>query len=109
MKIKIKNKFLVFPVNQRMTKKRIYINDGVNPAYALNIKLDNLNPDFYAYVNVERFKGKTVDVYSDNNFEIKYTKYTDDNKINISTMYGSLYVQRYVHTCCCYVFCCRCN
>lgn len=74
MKIKIKSKYLVFPVNQRMPKKRVYITDGDKPAYALNIKLDNINPDFKAYVNVERYIGKHVELYSDEDIEISFTE-----------------------------------
>jgi len=73
MKIEIKNKFLVFPVNQRMKQKRIFIKDGENPAYALAIKLDNINPDYMAYVNVERYMGKTVELSSNENIEINYS------------------------------------
>lgn len=73
MKIEIKNKYLIFPVNQRVTQKKIYISDGKHPAYALNMKLDYINPDYYAYINVERYMGKTVEITAEQDIEIKFS------------------------------------
>lgn len=69
MDIKITKKYLVFPVNRLCSNKSLsfYIND--REVYGLNIKLDNIQPDFYSYIDVSRFIGKTVSIKT--NPEIK--------------------------------------
>ena len=58
----IKNKYLIFPVNSLGTVKKMVFRIGGEVVYQLDIKLDNIAPDFYAYIDVSRFSGKTLDV-----------------------------------------------
>ena len=62
MKIEISKKYLVFPVNTLSSMKKLSFRNGENAVYQLNIKLDNLTPNFYAYLNVSRFMGQTLDL-----------------------------------------------
>ena len=62
MKIEITKKYLVFPVNTLSSMKKLSFRNGENAVYQLNIKLDNLTPNFYAYLNVSRFMGQTLDL-----------------------------------------------
>ncbi len=73
MKIEIKNKFLVFPINTKAMHKRVLISDGERPAFALNLKLDYINPCYNAYINVERYMGKTVEISCNKKMDIRYT------------------------------------
>ena len=57
MKIKITKKYLIFPVNTLATNKELFFKKGSQTVYNLNIKLDNINPDFYAYIDMTRFIG----------------------------------------------------
>ncbi len=62
MKLEIKNKFLIFPVNTLSTKKVLTFKRNDKTVYQLNIKLDNFNPNFYAYIDVSRFIGQTINI-----------------------------------------------
>ena len=62
MRSEIKNKYLIFPVNTLAANKVLSFNLNGEAAYKLNIKLDNHSPDFYAYVDVSRFIGQTLDI-----------------------------------------------
>ena len=62
MKIKIAKKYLIFPVNTLVSKKELFFNKGTETVYKLNIKLDNINPDFYAYIDMTRFIGEELEL-----------------------------------------------
>ncbi|MEE1017907.1 MAG: glycoside hydrolase family 32 protein [Acutalibacteraceae bacterium] len=62
MKIEIKNKYLVFPVNSLATVKQLSFKNANKTVYSLEIKLDNYYPDFYAYIDVSRFIGHMLDI-----------------------------------------------
>jgi len=64
MKFISDSKYLVFPASHHARKKRVdfYI-DGVL-VYDLDIQVDYFNPDYEFYVNVERFRGKELQVIS---------------------------------------------
>lgn len=62
MKVTIKSKYLVFPVNTTTEKKRMEFIKLEKPVYGLNIQLDNLTPNFYAYIDVSVYKGETLDI-----------------------------------------------
>ena len=60
MKITVRSKYLVFPVNTLGTHKRVsFCEDGVE-VYRLNMMLDAIAPNFNAYIDVSRFMGKTL-------------------------------------------------
>lgn len=62
MKIEIKHKYLVFPVNTfcKQVKHRFYCED--DEFCRLNIKIDKENPSFTAYVDVSKYIGKVIDL-----------------------------------------------
>lgn len=60
MEIKIKSKYLIFPVNKFAIRKKLTFHHEGKPVYELNIRLDNLHPDYYAYIDVSRFMGQTI-------------------------------------------------
>lgn len=62
MKIKIEKRFIVFPVNLLASKKRVTFLDGGEPVYSLMIALDNISPDFSAYIDLSRFMGKELEL-----------------------------------------------
>ncbi len=62
MKIMIQKDYLIFPVNTRMTEKTISVSHEKEIAFQLKIRLDNTNPDFYAYIDVSLFKGEFLDI-----------------------------------------------
>lgn len=62
MKLEIRSKYLVFPVNTMSTGKDLIFKRNGETVYQLYIKLDNLNPDFNAYIDVSRFVGQTIDI-----------------------------------------------
>ena len=84
MKIEIKNKYLIFPVNTLSTKKILTFKRDCETVYQINIKLDNYNPNFYAYIDVSRFIGQTIDILVDPEmkFEIR-----EADEINIDNLY----------------------
>ena len=62
MRITVKNNYLIFPVNTLATGKRLTFSRDNKTVYDLNIKIDYFNPNFYAYIDVSRFIGQTVDI-----------------------------------------------
>ncbi len=60
MELLIQHRYLVFPVNTVQTRKRLSFKNGEEEVYGLNIHLDNLDPTFWAYVDVARFLGETL-------------------------------------------------
>ena len=84
MKITVNSKYLVFPVNSRLSKKRLTFSIDGNIVYELNIKLDNTNPDFYAYIDISRFNGKELDI---NIFPEMKLCFTEDNAMPSEDIY----------------------
>lgn len=62
MEITVKNNYLIFPVDMLSTNKRLTFNQNNKTVYSLNIKIDYFNPKFYAYIDVSRYIGQTVDI-----------------------------------------------
>lgn len=69
MKIEIKQKYLIFPVNTLVSYKKMMISCDEETDYTLNICLDNLSPNFYAYVDVSQYMGKAISVSIDPEME----------------------------------------
>lgn len=72
MKIFIKSKYLVFPVNTYASSKVLEFKDGNEVVYTLNIKLDNLHQDFCAYIDVSRYMGKELELSLSPEMKINY-------------------------------------
>ncbi len=62
MIITVRNNYLVFPVYTHATEKKLIFRYEDETVYQLNIKLDHASPDFYAYIDVSRFKGKDIEL-----------------------------------------------
>lgn len=62
MKIKIEKNYLIFPTCSVAKRKRVRFLDGDKEVYALNVRLDKQEPDFYAYIDVRRFIGKELEM-----------------------------------------------
>ncbi len=50
--LQITKKYLVLPINRRVSKKRLFFYENDVLLYDLNRKLDHIDPDFHAYVDV---------------------------------------------------------
>lgn len=72
MKIYIEKKYLIFPVNSLMSKKEFRFMEDGRCVYQLLVKYDDSHPDFYAYIDVSRFLGKTVDVRTTPTLALQY-------------------------------------
>lgn len=62
MELTVKRKYLTIPVNVRAAQKKICFYDAGELVYDLDCKIDMLNPTFTAFVDMERFIGRTLDV-----------------------------------------------
>lgn len=62
MKITVEKNYLIFPVNMLSANKRLTFSRNKKTVYSLNIKIDYLNPNFYAYIDVSRYIGQTIDI-----------------------------------------------
>lgn len=61
MKITIAHPYLVFPVNRAKSckKMRFFVDDAL--VYEMDIRLDYHSKDFYAYLDMRRFMGQTLE------------------------------------------------
>lgn len=84
MIIEIKNKFLIFPVNTLSTEKKLIFKKDGKTVYQLNIKLDNYNPNFYAYIDVSRFKGQNLELSV---FPKMQLSFRNADEMNIDNLY----------------------
>ena len=62
MKVTIETNYLIFPVNTLALNKKLTFNQDDKTLYSLDIKIDYISPNFYAYIDVSRFIGQTLDV-----------------------------------------------
>lgn len=62
MTITVMNDYLVFPVYTYATEKKLTFQCEGETVYELNLKLDHAAPNFYAYIDVSRFKGKDLEL-----------------------------------------------
>lgn len=84
MKINIRDKYLIFPVNTLAAKKVLTFNLNGETAYQINIKLDNFSPDFYAYIDVSKFIGQTLDIFVAPEMKIEFR---ESDEIDIDNLY----------------------
>ena len=101
MKILIKYKYLIFPVNKYASEKQLTLSDSLNGEYKLKIRLDNLSPDFDAYIDVSRFIGQEIFISAEPQMDIRFKEsdtmdipgiYTEDYRpqIHFTTRNGWL-------------------
>jgi len=62
MTVTVMNDYLVFPVYTHSANKKLVFQYEGEVVYQLNLKLDHASPDFYAYIDVSRFKGKDLEL-----------------------------------------------
>lgn len=62
MKITVANKYITFPANSQKSSKKIMLFDAGTLVYDLDCCVDMLEPNFTAYVDVERFMGKELEI-----------------------------------------------
>ena len=72
MEITIKSKYLIFPVNVLTTAKKLSFQKQEEKVYDLDIHMDNISPNFYAYIDVSRFMGETLDMTISPEMKIVY-------------------------------------
>lgn len=88
MKIEIKHKYLIFPVNTLSSYKKMIFSFNEDSDYTLDIRLDNLHPDYYAYVDVSRYMDKTISVSVNPEMEISFQ---ESDTMNIASLYEEPY------------------
>ncbi len=62
LQMKVQHKYLVFPVNTYVSEKLLTISDGSGDDYKINVRLDNISPNFYTYIDVSRFMGREISI-----------------------------------------------
>lgn len=72
MKTKITSKYLVFPINTSKEEKRLKFFSSGKLVYALDIRLDNDTPDFYAYIEMTPFKNLELELVCVPEYEITF-------------------------------------
>ena len=77
MKIQISRKYLVFPVSTYVSEKLLTLSADSGEEYKLNVRLDNISPDFDAYVDVSQFIGQEIFVSSDPQMDIHFKESAD--------------------------------
>ena len=91
MQIEVKHKYLIFPVNTLSSYKKMMISCDEKLEYTLDIRLDHLSPDFYAYIDVSQYMGKILSVSVDPEMECSFE---ESDTMNIPFNY-IVYVQEY--------------
>ena len=85
MTITVKHKYLVFPVGTLSAEKILTFCENQNLLYKLKIKIDNINPDFHAYVDISRYMGKTIEVCVDPEMELCFR---ESDEMEIEDLYN---------------------
>lgn len=88
MTIEIKHRYLVFPVNTFSPQIRFRFFDEGNEVYFLNVKLNPTEPTFTAYVDMERYMGKTIEITTTPEVEIVYS---ESDSMDIPNLYKEPY------------------
>lgn len=72
MEITIEKKYLVFPVNTNAKNKQVSFRENGKTVYELNLKLDLTAPDFYAYLDMNRYRGKKLEMSVEPQMEVSF-------------------------------------
>lgn len=88
MKISVSRKYLVFPVSSYASEKLLTLSADSGEEYKLNVRLDNISPDFYAYIDVSRFIGQELSVSSDPQMDIRFR---ESDTMDIPGIYDEAY------------------
>ena len=85
MKITVKNNYLIFPVNTLAANKKLTFNQEDKTLYSLDIKIDYFSPNFYAYIDVSRFIGQTLDIAVNPQIKLEFCA---SDKMDIDNLYN---------------------
>ena len=88
MKIQIKRKYLIFSTNTYASEKHLLLLSNSNEAYKLNIRLDNVSPNFDAYIDVSRFIGQELSISSEPSMDIRFR---EADTMDIPNLYNEAY------------------
>ncbi|MBE6598993.1 MAG: glycoside hydrolase family 32 protein [Ruminococcaceae bacterium] len=89
--MKITSKYLVLPINMKMRLKTVLLSEGDGRLiFDFEAHLDPLTPQFYTYLDVERFRGMDLTVSVEPDMEIEFAM-TDTKPV------GSSYLRPSVH------------
>ena len=88
MKLRIKHKYLAFPVNTYASEKLLILSDSSSEDYKLNIRLDNISPNFTAYIDVSRFMGEELSIASEPKMDICFE---EADTMDITDIYKESY------------------
>ncbi|MCX7922341.1 MAG: glycoside hydrolase family 32 protein [Clostridia bacterium] len=83
MKLVCDSKYIVLPCNYTAQEKRLIFQLDGKTIFDLAVELDYLNPDFYAYINIERYRGMVLEVSCNPeiSFKIGKTDIIDDSTV----------------------------
>ena len=88
MKTLINHKYLIFPASSYASDKLLTISSGAGEDYELNIRLDNISPNFKAYIDVSRFIGQEVSISTKPKMQISFT---EGDTMDIRDLYNEAY------------------
>ena len=80
MKITITKKYLVFPVSAHAKNKFLYFCNGDKVLYDVHIKLDYIDGDLEAYIDVARYIGMTLELKVEPEIELHFRE-TDEMEL----------------------------
>lgn len=83
MTVTVMSDYLVFPVYTYATNKQLVFQYEGETVYRLNLKLDHASPDFYAYIDVARFKGKDIELSVMPEMEISFRETDEMDIVNL--------------------------
>jgi len=72
-KVTVKNRYMVIPINMNAKMKKIKMCEGGKLIYDFDAHLDFDTPRYYSYLNVERFKGRTLVLTCEPRADIRFT------------------------------------
>ena len=89
MKLYCDSKYIILPVSHQVEKKCLKFYESGKLVYDLQIELDFIDPDVDFYLNVERFKGKEIELITEPDINLLITK--SDIKYPIEENYKGKY------------------
>ena len=68
----VTKKYLVFPINNSLPPKRLSFRKDGEEVYYLDLRLDNVAPDFEAWIDVSRFAGEELTLMLDKEMPLSF-------------------------------------
>ncbi len=85
MQYTVQTKYIIFPVNTYTQMKTIRFQQDGKQVYTLDIKLDAYAPTFYAYIDVSRFMGETLEITVDQELALTFS---EADELCFADLYG---------------------